>query len=141
MGNPFTLRIGEVATQSGVTRDALRYYERFGVLPRPHRTSSGYRVYAPAVLNRLRFIKQAQAHGLTLAEIRNLLAFGDRGGRERCRNVQRLLSLRIAELDRKVVELHAFKLTLERYAKQCQRVLEGSADSECPVVMDLEKQS
>lgn len=136
-----TLRIGEVATGSGVTPDALRYYERLGLLPRARRTSSGYRVYGPAVLDRVRFIKQAQAHGLTLAEIRELLAFGDRGGRDRCRNVQRLLGLKIAELDRRLAELQAFRQTLQRYFAQCQRVLGGSVDAQCPVVVELEKQA
>src|SRR5712692_3957693 len=93
------LRIGELATQGGLTPDALRYYERLGLMPRARRTAGGFRVYAPGALERIRFIKQAQAHGLTLAEIRELLAFQDRGGRDRCRQVQRLLEMKIAELD------------------------------------------
>jgi hypothetical protein len=59
------LRIGAPADASGLTRDALRYYERQGLLPRSHRTSGGFREYDGSAVDRVRFIKQAQAHGLT----------------------------------------------------------------------------
>jgi DNA-binding transcriptional MerR regulator len=61
------LRIGELA-ESGLTRDALRYYERQGLLPRARRTVGGFREYDGSAVDRVRFIKQAQAHGLTLRE-------------------------------------------------------------------------
>ena len=66
------LRIGELAVASGLTRDALRYYERKGLLPRSRRTSGGFREYDSGAVDRVRFIKQAQAHGLTLRGIRDL---------------------------------------------------------------------
>ena len=98
------LRIGELATQSGLTRDALRYYERLGLMPRARRTAGGFRMFAPGATERIRFIKQAQANGLSLAEIRQLLAFQDRRGREGCRRVHRLLGLKLAEIETKLVQ-------------------------------------
>src|ERR1044072_5631145 len=68
------LRIGEVARRSGVGIEALRFYERRGLLGRPARTESNYRVYDESVLERLDFIRRAQAVGFTLDEIGEILA-------------------------------------------------------------------
>lgn len=132
------LRIGELASRSGVTPDALRYYERLGLMPRARRTAGGFRMFASGATERIRFIKQAQANGLSLAEIRQLLGFQDRGGRERCRHVHRLLGLKLADLETKLAQLREFKQTLRGYLEQCERSLNGSADVECPVVERLE---
>lgn len=67
-------RIGAMASASGLTPDAIRYYERLGLVPNPPRTDGGFRVYPPDTVARLRFIKQAQKLGLDLREIRELLA-------------------------------------------------------------------
>lgn len=130
------LRIGELATRSGLTVDALRYYERVGLMPRARRTAGGFRVYPAAMTERIRFIKQAQANGLTLAEIRELLGFRDRGGRERCRQVQRLLARKLEELDAKLVHLQEFKRTLHGYLEECDRAQRQASD-QCPVVEQL----
>lgn len=131
------LRIGDLSVRSGVTPDALRYYERVGLLPRPRRTVGGFRVYAPDAMPRVQFIKQAQAFGLTLAEIRELLAFSDRRGSERCRQVRGLLALKIADLDAKLEQLQDFRSTLQGYFDQCGRALGRAMDEECPVVEQL----
>lgn len=68
-------QIGEVAARSGLTPDTLRYYERLGLLSPAGRTSGGFRVYSQQTLERLRFIKQAQALGFTLREIRDLVTY------------------------------------------------------------------
>ena len=68
-------RIGELATLTGLTPDALRFYERQGVLDKPARTSGRFRVYSPLVVDRIRFIKKAQALGFTRTEIRDLVQF------------------------------------------------------------------
>jgi DNA-binding transcriptional MerR regulator len=138
MGQERHVRIGELAAKSGLTPDALRYYERLGLMPRARRTAGGYRMFDPGAAERIRFIKQAQANGLSLAEIRQLLAFQDRGGRERCRHVHRLLGLKLADLETKLVQLQEFRRTLRGYLAQCERSLSGSADVECPVVERLE---
>jgi DNA-binding transcriptional MerR regulator len=73
------MRIGEVAAQAGVTTKAIRYYERIGLLAPPARTEAGYRRYDAGTLTRLRFVRAAQAVGLSLGEIREVIAFRDRG--------------------------------------------------------------
>lgn len=71
--------IGEVADAVGVTSQAIRFYERRGVLPDAERGANGYRVYDESTLTRLRFINVAQAAGLTLSEIRSIIDLRDNG--------------------------------------------------------------
>src|SRR2546428_8478095 len=96
-----TLRIGELARASGFTPDTLRYYERLGLLAAAHRTTGNFRAYDAATLDRLRFIKTAQSHGLSLREIGELLGSRERGGRDTCRRVRDLLSHRPSGLEQK----------------------------------------
>jgi MerR family Zn(II)-responsive transcriptional regulator of zntA len=131
------LRIGDLARASGLTRDALRYYERKGLLPRSARTSGGFRQYEATALNRIRFIKQAQAHGLTLREIRELVRQEAGAGRIRCRRVRDLLARKLTELDARRRELDAFAATVREYLAMCNRALDGSSPVQCPVVESL----
>jgi DNA-binding transcriptional MerR regulator len=131
------LRIGALAAASGLTRDALRYYERQGLLPRTRRTSGGFREYDGAAVDRVRFIKQAQAHGLTLREIRDLVSHQSDAGRTRCRHVRELLARKLAQLEARRSELDAFCKTLHEYLEMCDRALEARTAVECPVVENL----
>ena len=136
-GNP-ALAIGELAARAGLTRDALRYYERLGMIAPLGRTSGGFRVYAPDVIERLRFIRQAQLHGMTLAEIKGLLRLDARQGNQ-CRQVQQLLQRKLADLDSRVTQLQEFRRTLKGYLAQCARTLAQAPDADCPVVVRLKK--
>ena len=125
-------RIGELATRAGVSIDAVRYYERLKLLPRARRTSGGFRLFAPESVERVQFIKQAQELGLTLDEIKGLLATG---GAEECRSVRDLLSKKISELDAKMTAMKDFRRTLARHLSACEGELETHGDSaRCPVV-------
>jgi MerR family transcriptional regulator, copper efflux regulator len=77
------VRIGDLARRSGVTAKTIRYYEPIGLVEPPARTPAGYRDYEPAALERLEFIRAAQAVGLTLGEIRSIIALRD-GGQTPC---------------------------------------------------------
>ena len=132
-----SLRIGELAAASGLTRDALRYYERQGLLPRPRRSGGGFREYEAAAVDRLRFIKRAQAHGLTLREIRDLVSHESDAGRARCRHVRELLARKLTELESQRKELDAFCRTLHEYLDMCDHALAARSQVECPVVEDL----
>jgi DNA-binding transcriptional MerR regulator len=137
VSEPRPFRIGELSAQSGVSRDALRYYERLGLMPRARRTTGGFRLYPPGTLARIRFIKQAKLNGLTLREIRELLGFQDRQGHDRCRRVQSLLTRKLADVDGRLQQLEEFRETLHNYLVQCARTLGGGTDEECPVVREL----
>src|ERR671928_607667 len=107
------LRIGEVARASGVGVEALRFYERRGLLGRPARTESNYRVYDESVLERLDFIRRAQAVGFTLDEIGEILA-ESAGGRSPCRHVRELARRKLEELDARLAELRRHRADLAR---------------------------
>lgn len=109
------MRIGEVAERAGVTTKTLRYYERAGLIDQARRTPNGYRDYQPAVLDRLRFIRAAQRVGLTLGEIKGVIAFRDRGSPP-CGHVLELIEGRAADLDRRIAELGALRDDLCRLA-------------------------
>lgn len=78
------MRTGELAERAGISAEAIRYYERVGVLTPPARTASGYRDYDEVALDRLSFVRAAQAVGLTLGQIREVVAFRDWGGAPLC---------------------------------------------------------
>lgn len=132
-----TLTIGGLATRAGVTPDALRYYEKLGLLAKAPRTAGGFRIYTSDVLDRLRFIKQAQRQGLTLAEIRQLFRVDRGGGRDQCRDVRALLEHKLAELDARLRELRQLRRTLSTYLERCDLSLAGTSHAECPVVEEL----
>jgi DNA-binding transcriptional MerR regulator len=106
-----------VAERAGVTTKALRYYERFGLIDEPDRTDGGYRDYSSDVLDRLRFIQAARAAGLTLGEIRGVIAFRDQGCPP-CSYVLDLIEARSAELDRRIAELRRLRGDLRRLAER-----------------------
>src|SRR5258707_6492500 len=92
------MRIGEVAGRAGVPAKTIRFWEDQHLLPAPARTRSGYRDYDPAILERLAFIRQAQAAGLTLEHIRQVVDIRD-GGKPPCVHVTGLIPLRHAEVE------------------------------------------
>lgn len=106
------MQIGELANTAGVSTKTIRYYESIGVLDEPDRTASGYRAYGPAAVRRLDFVKQAQASGLALAEIKSILEIKDQGG-QTCEHTTSLLRGHLDELDAKILELQAARVELQ----------------------------
>jgi MerR family transcriptional regulator, copper efflux regulator len=111
------MRIGELAEQAGISTKAIRYYEQIGILTPPARTPSGYRSYDPSALGRLGFARAAQAVGLTLGEIRQIIAFRD-NGQAPCAHVTDLLQRRTAELDARIAELQQLRGELRQLAQR-----------------------
>lgn len=105
------LKIGDVARRSGVGIEALRFYERSGLLGRPGRTESGYRVYDEAVLQRLDFIKRAQVLGFSLDEIKRIIA-DKLAGRSPCLEVRAIVRRRLQELDERLKEMRLYRREL-----------------------------
>lgn len=115
------LKIGEVSKRSGVSIEALRFYEKGGLLDRPSRTYGGYRVYGEDVLERLAFIKQAQALGFSLDEIRQIVEDARRGVSP-CDEVREIVRRRMAELDERLRELHRYRKELKATLDEWDRV-------------------
>ena len=99
------MRIGELAQRSGVGSKTIRFYESAGLLPPPQRTPTGYRDFDLLAVSRLSFIKNAQACGLTLAEVRDVIAVRERSGPP-CAHVRSLLDRRADELSVRLATLH-----------------------------------
>jgi MerR family copper efflux transcriptional regulator len=105
------MRIGQLARRSGLAATALRYYEQLGLLPEPERTPSGYRSYGEEVVDRLAFIRSAQAVGLTLGEVREVLGVRDAGDAP-CRVVTNLIERRHTEVRSRIAELRGLEREL-----------------------------
>lgn len=119
--------IGEVAQQSGVPAKTLRYYEDIGLLAPPSRTGAGYRNYDDDVLDRLTFIRSSQAIGLTLGEIRSIIAMRD-NGETPCGHVLDLLVDRAKEIDHTIKQLRGLKAELRHLVDRAQRVDPADCD-------------
>jgi MerR family copper efflux transcriptional regulator len=114
------MRIGELAERSEMTAKTIRYYEGIGLVPAPPRTGGGYREYSEDAAERLSFIRAAQSIGLSLGEIREILAFRDRG-EVPCAHVASLIDRRAAELSERIAALERMRRDLERLAKRARR--------------------
>ena len=110
---PKTLTIGELATRAAVTPDTLRYYERLGLLPPPARTPGGYRVYDSGTVERVGVIRKAQALGLTLDEVREILRIAAQGTPP-CEHVRTTLKRRVKEIDARIAELASLRGVLAK---------------------------
>jgi len=98
------MRIGELSTLAGVPTKTIRYYEEIGILPAPERAENGYRTYRREDAGRLGFIKDAQATGLTLDEIAEILDLRERG-ESTCEHVVHMTSHHLAEIDTRIAAL------------------------------------
>lgn len=128
------LQIGEVAKRAGVSIDTVRYYEKMKLLPKPARSSGGFRLFAPEHIERVRFIKQAQELGFSLEEIKGLVATG---GAEECRNVRDLLKRKLSELDERLKAMKSFRRLLAQQLTACDEELKQHGDSACCPVLPL----
>ena len=95
------MRIGELAERGDVSTKTIRYYESIGLLEEPPRTDGGYRTYGDEAVERLRFVRDAQATGLTLAEIASVLELKAAGARS-CAHTTTLLERHLAEVDAQI---------------------------------------
>ncbi|HEY0050601.1 MAG TPA: heavy metal-responsive transcriptional regulator [Pyrinomonadaceae bacterium] len=102
------LKIGEVSRRSGIGIEALRFYEKSGLLDRPGRTYSGYRLYDESVLERLAFIKQAQVLGFTLDEIKQIITHKQEG-ESPCAEVREIVRVRLKELNERIEQMIQYR--------------------------------
>jgi Hg(II)-responsive transcriptional regulator len=127
------MRTSEAAASAQVNPQTLRYYERRGLIAKPERTGSGYRAYPDEAVNRVRFIKRAQAVGFSLTDIEVLLHL-DSGRATDCRAAQDLAEAKVAELERRIHEMTAMRDTLRRFVTECDTARPPGA---CPMISEL----
>lgn len=112
------MKIGEVAKQSGVSVDAVRFYERRGVLPTPERLASGYRVYTPATVERIRLARRLQGLGLNLDEVIDALHVSDRGDAS-CASERWRMEAVLERVEAKMTELRSVRTEIRRVLDAC----------------------
>ena len=122
------LRIGELAKAAEVPISTVRFYERKGLLKPSGRSVSNYRLYAPEDLERLRFIRAAQATGFTLGDVKALLRPAP------CGRIQSLIENRLEEVSRRAAELRHVERVLQGSLRACK---EHAPSGRCRVVDDL----
>jgi MerR family transcriptional regulator, copper efflux regulator len=127
------MRIGELASETSVSVQTLRYYERRGLLPAPERRTSGFRVYTDDATRRVRFIRRAQDLGFTLLEIRDLLALWEHSSKS-CSTVERKARATLERIDSKVRDLKRMRTGLAQYVNACQH---RATLDECPLLQVL----
>jgi MerR family transcriptional regulator, copper efflux regulator len=123
-----SLKVGAVAKAAGVGVQTLHYYERLGLLPKPERSATNYRLYSPETIRRVRFIKKAQMVGLTLEETRQILDLKDHG-RAPCAKVAELGEKHFADIDARLAQLRAYRRALGRALGEWRR--ENTTERTC----------
>jgi MerR family mercuric resistance operon transcriptional regulator len=130
------IQIGRVSEQTGLSVDAIRFYEKQRLLDRPPRTEGGFRLFNAQDIGRLQFIQRAQQLGFSLPEIRELLVL-QRDEGEGCSHVRDLLEAKVATIRNKIRELGVLEKQLTKSLRKCERKLRASRDSHqgcCPVL-------
>lgn len=117
------LSIGEVAGAAGISRDAIRYYERLGLLPKPLRTAAGYRQYLEGVINRLALVRNAQRFGFSLRQIARFLRIRDGGGKP-CHDVRAAAQHMLDAVDQQIAELLVTRKQMHVTLRTWDRTLE-----------------
>jgi Cu(I)-responsive transcriptional regulator len=124
------LKIGQVAKQSGLTVETVRYYEQRGLIPEPQRLDSGYRVYPESILTRLNFINRCKDLGFSLQEISELLSIQIDPDNSSAL-VKEQVEHKIELVKEKISELQKLQGSLEQLSGMCCG--EGSV-SDCPII-------
>lgn len=128
--------IGKLAKMAGISTDAIRFYEKGGLIAEPARTTSNYRVYPVEDVARLRFIKRAKELGFSLSEIKELLAIRHDPSASKA-DVKKRTEIKIRNIKKKISDLSRILGALEQLNKNC----DGHGPvSDCPIIEALDDQ-
>lgn len=131
-----TITIGKAAKKTGMSTDAIRLYERYGLIEGPSRTDNGYRCYSHEHIRQLHFIKQAKVMGFTLKEIAELLAISQ-SSNHACDEVKSQAMTKLTSIQEKIANL----VCLEKALQDLLRCCEGhKIDQQCPILEALSEQ-
>ena len=113
------MTVGKLARQAGVHIETVRFYEKQRLLPRPERTQGGHRLYSSEDVQRLRFIQRAKSVGFTLKEIAVLSRLREEDPQASCNDAMDLARRKVAEIDRKLHDLHEMREALQGLIQEC----------------------
>lgn len=131
-----SLTIGRLAKEAGVNLETVRYYERQGLMPRPSRTPSGYRMYPAEDIRRLKFIKRAQELGFSLREVRELISLRV-SATATTATLRTRAEEKIADIEAKIKTLESMKESLCKLTQSCRGC---GPVSECPILDSLDRE-
>jgi len=124
--------IGKLSGITGVNIETIRYYEKIGIMPKPPRNSSGYRVYSSPHVERLSFVRRSRELGFSQPEVRKLLTLVDEH-KYTCTEVHEMTSKHLMSVRNKITDLRKLEMALSDMVDQCQ----GGDVPECPIVDTL----
>lgn len=133
------IQIGRVSKQTGLSVDAIRFYEKQHLLERRPRTEGGFRLFTSQDIGRIQFIRRAQRLGFSLPEIRELLVLQG-AEHEACSHIRDLLHAKLTIVGTKIRELEILEQQLTRNLRKCERKLRASGESHtgcCPVLEEI----
>jgi len=130
------LRIGDVAAQTGLTVDAIRFYERERLLQAAARSNGGFRLFSKSDVEDLAFICNAQELGFSLQEIRELITL-KRALHPDCKQVEQLLEHKIAAVREKIAALRRLERELQQAMANCESNLRHGQAEDCPVLAGI----
>lgn len=111
---------GELAKLAGVGIEAVRFYEKKALIPKPKRTESGYRQYSKEDVKQIRFIKRAQELGFTLKEIKNLLEL-QATSKAMCGDVKKRADQKFSEIEDRIRDLKRMQQSLREISRCCSK--------------------
>ncbi|HQS97373.1 MAG: transcriptional regulator [Novosphingobium sp. 17-62-19] len=123
----------QLAGKTGCNLETIRYYEKVGLLPPPPRSTNGYRVYSPELVQRLQFILRARELGYAMEEIRSLLSLTD-AGTQTCGEVMMRTQSHLDDVRRRIADLQRIESTLATTLDKCT----GGNVPDCPVLDALQ---
>jgi MerR family transcriptional regulator, copper efflux regulator len=125
------MKIGALASLSGLPVKTLRYYEDLGLLPAIGRTEGGYRLFGDQSLRRLEFIRRLKTLGLSLEEIQSCLTVHD-AGELPCHDIEVMLNQQIERIERQIGDLAQLRTELEGLLEGWRSDPAREADLICP---------
>ena len=134
-------KIGQVAQETGLSIDTIRFYEKQGLLKRSPRTEGGFRLFGLSDIETLRFIRKAQELGFSLNEIRELLILRS-DQVPACSHVKELLDQKLTSVEQKITELQSLERSLKRALQKCKRELKTAVAGHeecCPVIDEINR--
>ncbi len=128
------LTIGRIARSAGVNIETVRYYQRRGLVALPPKRQRGFRYYTPATAGRVRFIKRAQALGMSLKEVQRLMKLDAKGA---CTENRSLAVAKLALVEKKLLDLAKLRDVLRALVAACDQPHGAS----CPIIEQLESEA
>jgi DNA-binding transcriptional MerR regulator len=132
------LRIGALASRSGINTPTIRYYEEIGLLPRAHRLPGGQRIYGEEDARRLTFIRRCRNFGFSIDRVRALVSLVQDRQRS-CFHARDLANDHLAEVQSKLKELRALERSIAKFVADCDSLCAGGAGSDCSILQDLSR--